>query len=282
MFCQQCGSQIPDDSKFCTSCGAPTPIAKSADFAAEPVTPPAERIAETQAIPTPVPVYPQENMAQPQNYAQPAPAYQQPAYNAGAMQAQPQKKKWHTRWPASTGVMGVIFLVFFLASLVALYMYFREDIYMPLGTFFGVRRIIDILLAVAVPVLFFVHTKKLAFLTAIPMVIQLILTGINVFSNMGYTDDLLLGMDIILFAFEFILVILYVIQMCVRAHNPAMPIIYLILSILELLAAAVFVVVSIAEYYRPDMMIAYSIFNYIASIFLTAAYCIAMFSSRKR
>ena len=282
MFCQQCGSEIPDDSKFCTSCGAPTPIAKSADFAAEPVTPPAEKIAETQAIPTPIPVYPQENMAQPQGYAQPAPAYQQPVYNTGAMQAQPQKKKWHTRWPSSIGTMAIISLVFYLGALVPLYLYFHEETYMPILGFFGVYRIIEILLAIAVPVLFFTHTKKLAFLTAIPMVISLILFAVDTFSALRYMDSLSLGQNVVLLGFEFILVILYVIQMSVRPRSAAMPIIYLIFSILELLVLAVFVIIAVTEYYAPDMYIVYRIVNYISSIFLTVAYCIAMFSSRKR
>ena len=282
MFCQQCGSQIPDDSKFCTSCGAPTPITKSADFAAEPVTPPAERVAQTQAIPTPVPVYPQENMAQPQNYAQPDPAYQQPAYNAGAMQAQPQKKKWHTRWPSSIGTMAIISLVFYLGALVPLFLYFRADSYMPITGFLSAYRIIEILLAIAIPVLFFTHTKKLAFLTAIPMVISLILFAVDTFSAIRYMDSVSLGQNVVLFGFEFILVILYVIQMSARPRSAALPIIYLIFSILELLLLAVFVIMAVAESYAPDMYIVYRLVHFVSSIFLTVAYCIAMFSSRKR
>ncbi|MDO4528830.1 MAG: hypothetical protein Q4B55_00310, partial [Lachnospiraceae bacterium] len=219
----------------------------------------------------------------PQGYAQQAPAYQQPVYNNGAYQAQPAVKqtKWHTRWPGSIGTMGVISLVFYLAALVPLFIYYHDD-YMPIMGFFNAYRIIGILLAIAVPVLFFTHTKKLAFLTAIPMVINLILLAVDTFSNMRYMDSLAVGENIILFGVEFILVVLYVIQMCVRPHNPAMPIIYLILSILELLVMAVFVIINFTEYYRPDMINVYSVINYVSSIFLTVTYCIAMFSSRKR
>ena len=31
MFCQQCGNEIPDGSRFCTSCGAPAPAADAND-----------------------------------------------------------------------------------------------------------------------------------------------------------------------------------------------------------------------------------------------------------
>ena len=290
MFCQHCGNEIPEGSKFCTSCGTPIPVEDNTSVAAEPVTPMEDQISQTQAIPKAVPVYPQENMgqpqgyAQPQNYAQPAPNYQQPVYNTGAYQvgAEPKKTKWHTRWPASIGTMAVISLVFYLGALVMLYIYYQQDMYMPLGAFFSGYRIIEILLAIAVPVLFFIHTKKLAFLTAIPMFINLILLGVDTLPHLRYMDPYTVGQNVILFAFEFILVILYIIQMSVRPRNAAMPIIYLILSILELLVMAVLIIVSFTRYYRPETMIIYLILNYISSIFLTVAYCIAMFSSRKR
>ena len=237
-------------------------------------------VAPTPVAPAPAP---QQGYAQPQGYAQQAPAYQQPAYNNGAYQAQPAVKqtKWHTRWPGSIGTMGVISLVFYLAALVPMFIYYHDD-YMPIMGFFNAYRIIGILLAIAVPVLFFTHTKKLAFLTAIPMVINLILLAVDTFATMRYMDSLAVGENIILFGVEFILVVLYVIQMCARPHNPAMPIIYLILSILELIVLAIFVIINFTEYYRPDMLNVYSVINYVSSIFLTVTYCIAMFSSRKR
>ena len=271
MFCQQCGKEIPNDSKFCTNCGAPAPVAGNAGFETGSINMPQDKIAETQAIPVPAPAY-----------QQPAPAYQQPTYNAGAIQAQPQKKKWHTRWPSSIGTMAIISLVFYLGALVPLFLYFRADSYMPITGFLSAYRIIEILLAIAIPVLFFTHTKKLAFLTAIPMVISLILFAVDTFSVMRYMDSVSLGQNIVLLGFEFILVILYVIQMSVRPRSAAMPIIYLIFSILELLLLAVFVIISIAESYAPDMYIVYRLVNFVSSIFLTVAYCIAMFSSRKR
>ena len=60
MFCEKCGAQIPDGSKFCTACGAPlaaapTSVAPVAP-ASEPVSAPSEANTNTaeNAAPTPV------------------------------------------------------------------------------------------------------------------------------------------------------------------------------------------------------------------------------------
>lgn len=83
MFCQKCGSQVPEGSKFCINCGAPVEIpAPAAPAVPEPAQAPAP---EPVQVPVQEPVAPQvpEAPAQPEIPVQPqqpaAPQYTQPA-----------------------------------------------------------------------------------------------------------------------------------------------------------------------------------------------------------
>ncbi|WP_418742245.1 zinc-ribbon domain-containing protein, partial [Enorma massiliensis] len=58
MFCTQCGNQLPDDSRFCSRCGAPVgapTFASNQAVSATPQTPsaPAAPAAAPAASPTP-------------------------------------------------------------------------------------------------------------------------------------------------------------------------------------------------------------------------------------
>lgn len=265
MFCQQCGNEIPDDSRFCTSCGAPAPVTARAP------------VSENTGYIPPV----NNNTGYIPPVQQQAP-YAQPAYNGGYAAPQPKAKKTLTKWPPSIGIMGVISLVFFVAALVMLFLYYTENLYMPLGSFVG-SHIIDLILAVAVPVLFFIHTRKLAFLTAIPMVISLVLTGIYAFRDFRYLmDDVSMVRNFLVFAFELILVIFYILQMTIRPHNPALSILYLIFAVLELIVLAIFLVIFVTRGRFYTFMPIYQILNYISSVFLSVTYIMAMFASRKK
>ena len=130
MFCTNCGKQIPDGSKFCVHCG--TPVMQASQAAA--------------------PVYQQQPQQTQQIYQQPAhatrsmpvgnQAYQQP--NA-APYAAPAGKFVRSKWPVSTGVMGILYFVFTLISFIPYIMYYVDVIYYP-EAFFNAYRIIHLLL----------------------------------------------------------------------------------------------------------------------------------------
>lgn len=94
MFCEKCGNQMPDDSKFCLSCGAPAAGAESVQEAAPIVETAVNNVTETvtevssaveqpaapaQPVPQPEPVQP---------VSQPAPVRPEPTQ---APQAAPQQ-----------------------------------------------------------------------------------------------------------------------------------------------------------------------------------------------
>ncbi len=63
MFCRQCGKELPNDSKFCDGCGAPTaiPINGNSSNSPQPNTVPPNMVSQN-VVP---PVYPQQGVAYP-------------------------------------------------------------------------------------------------------------------------------------------------------------------------------------------------------------------------
>ena len=253
MFCTNCGNQIPDGAKFCTVCGAP--VRAEAPVRAQQQTYQTQQQPVYQAAPQAVPVY-----------AVPA-----------------AKAKQTTRWPVSTGIMGILHLFFYLIAQIPMVIYY-EKMGSSLAIFTGTK-IVYILLAFAVPVLFFVHTKRIAILTAIPMIVTMILEGISTFSNFRYMGSYDTLVSLLTFVPMFILTALYVIQMLARPHSAALPVIYLIFAIITIVLTFILNIrfFSNTSYDSYMMYIAIMILiTWVADIFAYVAYIIAMFSSRKR
>ena len=266
MYCINCGNQIPDGAKFCIHCGKQ--VTEAAPAATQPI----------YQQPT------QQIYQEPVHAVRRAPASNQVYQQAyAAAYAAPANMKVTSKWPVSTGIMGILYFVFTLVSLVPYLLYYVEVIEYPLA-FFNVYRIIHVLMVIAVPVLFFVHTKKVAFVTAIPMFIIFVMDLISYLGNLRVTSSGIALRELSMLASTFILVVLYVIQMFVRSRSVALPVIFLILAILYLIFSCIFRLMGIID-------IAYDSYSYFgigsliawfAEIFAFVAYIIAMFSSRKR
>ena len=112
MFCESCGSTIPDGQAFCSSCGAAAP-AQAAPVQAAPVQPApapapqpmAQPVQPVQqyAQPAPQPVQPVQQYAQPVQQAQPV--YVQPVV---AVPAQPRKSSGMAIAGLIMGIFAVI------------------------------------------------------------------------------------------------------------------------------------------------------------------------------
>ncbi|MBO4834840.1 MAG: zinc-ribbon domain-containing protein [Lachnospiraceae bacterium] len=262
MYCTNCGSQIPDGAKFCTVCGAP--VSRTASM---PQNAQAAPVYEEAPVRAAAPVRAQQ------------PAYQAP--QAVPVYATPAvKDKKTTRWPVSTGIMGILHLFFYLVAMVPMYLYY-DQMGIP-GAMISWSRILYVVLAFLVPILFFVHTKKIAILTAIPMIVILILEGINTFSSFRYLGSTSMLTSLLTFVPMFILTALYVIQMLARPHSAALPIIYLIFAILTIVWTFIMNIRYFQNGYSYVYIALAMLIIWLSDIFAYVAYIIAMFSSRKR
>lgn len=94
MFCENCGFQMAEGTKFCPSCG------RQVMSAAQPVAP----------QPAPQPVYTQPVYTQPV-YTQPVqqPVYQQPVYTQPVATAEPEQKSYSGAGPLVLGLLAFFF-----------------------------------------------------------------------------------------------------------------------------------------------------------------------------
>ena len=138
MYCESCGSYIPDGQAFCSNCGATAPQPAQP---AQPEVQPAPAVAEPVAQPV-QPVY-QQPVAQPvqpiyqQPVAQPVqPMYQQPVYAAqpvAGMQAAPVKRS------NGAAVVGMIFgILAFVLFWVPVFNIFTTALFGLLGLIFSI------------------------------------------------------------------------------------------------------------------------------------------------
>ena len=124
MFCESCGSIIPDGQSFCTNCGSPAPQPiQPAPVAQESAPQPA-----FQAAPQPAPQPEYQPAPQPEYQPAPQPAYQQPVYQqpvyvqpvVASTPAQPVKRK---KGAATAGmIFGILTVCFCWIPVVNIFM----------------------------------------------------------------------------------------------------------------------------------------------------------------
>ena len=125
MYCESCGTFIPDGQAFCSNCGTPVAAVQSAPqpVAQAAPAPAPQTVAQPVAAPAPAPqpipvqpVYQQPAYQQPAYQQQVQPAYQQPVYTqpvtVAPVAAAPAKR---SNGAATAGlVFGILTLVFCL------------------------------------------------------------------------------------------------------------------------------------------------------------------------
>ena len=173
------------------------------------------------------------------------------------------------RWPAVCGVMGILAFAALMFNI--MYPFDLNDIRISIWT------AIDILLAIAVPVLFLIHTRKIPILTAIPMILTFIVDIMFYFIYYSREFEIIIGESwfIVPRLFSLSVIILYVIQMLTRMRNPVLAILCIILSVSYL----TYLLIYSLSYGGPNI---YTLLNFLQNLFLSVAYIVAMFKAKKR
>lgn len=208
MFCTTCGKKLADGAVFCPNCGSRVETAP-----ARPAPAPAPAPVRPAPAPAPTPV-------------QPAPVYSNPEL-ANRYVA---KNKKAGVWPVSCGVMGILALMFYLTGYV---------IFAVLGYAYMAFPYVPVIVFIAMTVVFFVHTRKIPWVTIFPFLIYLIF---NIYQSHYFLSDVfrfyrgMNGMMLIQAAITLlpiIIFIFYVLITLIRPRGAALRVIFLILSLLQ-------------------------------------------------
>lgn len=258
MFCTNCGRKLPDGSVFCPGCGT--------------------KVEERQPAPAPAAAQVREPSQawQAEPVREPAPVYTAPEVPAHEKEL---ASKRAGIWPAVCGVMGVLALAFHLSAyaFMAIFGYMRF-------AFPTVAVISFILMAVA----FFVHTRKIPWVTIFPFLIYLIfmlyqsryfLTDLTqYYRGMGATyivQALTTLLPVIIFIFYMLIVL-------IRPRGAALRVFLMIFTLIEifLLIVSPFITLSVAL--AQDLYyIGYIILIRLALIFFYIGYLVAGMNVRK-
>lgn len=260
MYCPNCGDLIRDGASFCPDCGIKIEYYPEDDRSDLFDSPPEDEMEYD---------HPRGGFSGgSKEYYDPIPV-----------------KKGDTRWPPRIGVMGIFYFIFYLFWVVAEILGFYT---LTEGNVLSIPAadIIGPLLVSLVPLVYFLHTKKLAFLTAIPMVAITVFEIVNALNSLNYMVPTYFGLRVFPAFFSIILVVLYIVQMIVRPYSSALSVIYLVISIIGRVITGIFISVVMVEAITAtdNYSIVFAIgeiFYYIASVFAMVGYSMAMFSARK-
>lgn len=288
MFCTHCGKETADGSTFCPYCG--TKVAND-----EPVTSEYSYTPEPAANQNPEPQYYQAAgyYAQNQYYQPQQPAGQvqgsyQPQYNyVNGYQPQPAGNqgtvaaKSGSKWPVSAAIMGIMSLFFYLAGGAA----------SLIIDGMGIRSVISVspVVFILMTVLYFVHTKKIAWITIIPFLIYIVseivaqYRTLRVLLSYGLSGWNMIA-ELLYVAFPLLLFIFYTLNVTIRPKGAALRVLYIVFMALEI----VFLLISVyTMIYQAFMRASVGYFVYllmlrIAFIFFFIGHGIATTSVRGR
>ncbi|MBE6017453.1 MAG: zinc ribbon domain-containing protein [Lachnospiraceae bacterium] len=258
MFCTICGKQLADGTVFCPNCGSRVTIAP--DPAPAPVPAPAPI---PSAAPTPIPVIP-------------APVYSNP--ELANRYTAPTKKE--NVWPAACGVMAILALAFYIMGYLIILLVGEAHLAFPYLT---------VIAFIAMAVIFFAHTRKIPWVTIIPFLIQLIFTIYqnrlfisDVFSSFKGMNGTMLTRAVITFL-PMILFILYVLITLLRPRGAALRVIFLILSLIQVIVLFIGPMVSLNSLSELEEItyVFNLIFGRIALVFFYIGYAVAGMNVRK-
>ena len=178
------------------------------------------------------------------------------------------------RWPVSTGILSLIAFLFTVASCICLVIFYQSVGavgYLP-------SVILNVLAPLALTVLFFVPTRRIPFLTALPRAVPLLfLLGRTLFISVRAGGMNLTPTFLISVLFDLALFVIYLVAVLTKPKSPVLAIVYLVLTVVSCLYA-----IPAAFFGRPLYMLLISnLVDVVATILTGVAYCVALFSLTK-
>lgn len=247
MYCAYCGSKIPDGCAFCPECGA--------DLRGRSIPPEQETVNEQE-------YYYEQPMQQDYQYQQ----FQQDTQFQQAVMGVSKKETLET-WPAACGVMGILALVFYLIGQVA------SRLIMGTGFNISSSAVVYIFVFIIMIVIFFIHTRKIPWVTILPfliLIINMIVSRSSYMFDSHYLEYAFSNwrsvVDLLQFAIPMLMFLFYVLIALIRPSGSALKIFFMIFMAIEIFTLCI----SMFSF-MPSGLFDYEIFNLISIIFIRIA-----------
>lgn len=239
MYCPHCGQNLPDGTRFCTSCGKPVSEASPSQ-------------GQTAARD---PYFPQQTFVPPYT--------PEPAANP----------KGDARWPIVTGILLAAAFLLMLLGCLSYYSVLRAPTIL-LGN------LPSLLLLIAGAVLYFLPTKRLPFLTAIPLGLGVLISLVTTIVNWVRIGSVFLSpLNILGLLVSIGCFVLYLLGTLKKPLPIAIPIVMLVLSGISFLIGLISSLLTFNGV--PGGILVYNLLLRLSSAASSAGYILALFNLHK-
>ena len=205
------------------------------------------------------------------------------------------KTKNPAAWPIPVWVLSIVYFITYMMCFICNLIITGSADRMRLDSkqfvAYLLGQLVFVMSAFLVPVLFTVHTKKIAFITALPLVIVLganAVNTINVCIHASHYPMYIVILDIVGMFFDLLLATLYIIQMFIK-NRVALPLIFTVLYSLYLVYSTLYYGYAIVMNFRHAyndvtrvLIVIGGLLYLLYALLLAIVYCSAAFSVGKK